>query len=105
MARNLLWESPTEAVTPISASMRFCRRAIWAAGERPVRRRVPLRSRKASSSESGSTSGVSASIIARIARETSKYRAMRGLMTTASGQSLSALNIGMAERTPSMRAM
>jgi hypothetical protein len=30
---------------------------------------------------------------------------MRGRMTTASGQSLSALNIGMAERTPETRAM
>ena len=30
---------------------------------------------------------------------------MSGRITTASGQSASALNIGMAERTPEMRAM
>ena len=30
---------------------------------------------------------------------------MRGRTTTASGQSVSALNIGIAERTPRMRAM
>ena len=61
---------------------------------------VPERSMKASSMESGSTSGVSASIIARTSRPTAAYFAMSGLMTAASGQALSALNIGMADRTP-----
>ena len=41
------------------------------AGGAWCRRSVPVRSRKASSSESGSTAGVSSSIIARMARETS----------------------------------
>ena len=54
----------------------------------------------ASSMESGSTSGVRSSIIVRTARPTAAYFFMSGLMTAASGQALSALNMGMAERTP-----
>ena len=54
----------------------------------------------ASSMESGSTSGVSPSIIALTSPLTAVYLFMSGLTTTASGQALSALNIGMAERTP-----
>jgi hypothetical protein len=61
---------------------------------------VPPRSRKASSIDNGSTSGVSRSISARTARPTSRYLAMSGRITTASGQAASALNIGIAERTP-----
>ena len=55
---------------------------------------------KASSMESGSTRGVSPSIIDRTLAPTAVYFFMSGLTTTASGQALSALNIGMAERTP-----
>ena len=55
---------------------------------------------KASSMESGSTSGVHASISPRTSRPTAAYFLMSGLMTTASGQAASALNMGMAERTP-----
>ena len=54
----------------------------------------------ASSMESGSTSGVRSSIIARTARPTAAYFFMSGLTTTASGQAFNALNIGIAERTP-----
>ena len=54
----------------------------------------------ASSMESGSTSGVQSSIIARTSRPTAVYFFMSGLMTSASGQARSALNMGMAERTP-----
>ena len=65
---------------------------------------MPERSRKASSIETGSTSGVSSSINARTSRPTLRYLSMFGLITTASGQALSALNIGIAERTPDVRA-
>ena len=65
-----------------------------------LRAAVPLRSRNASSIESGSTSGVRRRISARTARPTSRYFAMSGRITTASGQAASALNIGIAERTP-----
>ncbi len=44
--------------------------------------------------------GVNSSISARMAREASVYAGKRGFTTTASGQSASALNIGIAERTP-----
>ena len=50
--------------------------------------------------ETGSTSGVSSSISRRTSRPTSRYFSMSGLITTACGQAFSALNIGMAERTP-----
>jgi hypothetical protein len=80
------------------------------AGEHDGGRRVmealrAPRSRKASSRERGSTMGVRSSIIARTCRETSTYRSIRPFTTTASGQSFSAWNIGMAERTPLIRAM
>ena len=44
-------------------------------------------------------------LMARIAREASTYASMRGLMMIASGQSFSAWNIGMADRTPLIRAI
>ena len=66
----------------------------------PCSRSVPVRSRKASSIDSGSTSGVSASIALRTSRPTSTYFAMFGLTTTACGQRRSASNIGIAERMP-----
>ena len=62
LARNLLWERPTEAVMPSSASIRDCRRARRTTGGAWCRRSVPVRSRKASSRERGSTAGVSSSI-------------------------------------------
>ena len=40
----------------------------------------------------------------RTSRPTAAYFAMSGRITTASGQAWSALNIGMAERTPWIRA-
>ncbi len=71
----------------------------WA-GTAPCTASVPLRSRNASSIDSGSTSGVRRRISALTARPTSRYFAMSGRITTASGQAASALNIGIAERTP-----
>ena len=55
--------------------------------------------------ESGSTRGVSFSIIVRTLRPTSAYLFISGLMTVALGQAFKALNIGMAECTPWARAM
>ena len=104
MARNLLWLSPIETVTPISSSTRFWKRASVSAGGAWCTRSVPVRSRNASSIDSGSTAGVSASISSRTSRPTRAYFAMSGGMTTACGQAFSALNIGIAERTPKVRA-
>ena len=81
------------------------KRASTAAGGAPCSASVPARSSTASSIDSGCTSGVRRSIRARIWRPTAAYLAKSGRMTTASGQAFSALNIGMALRTPWMRAM
>jgi len=50
--------------------------------------------------DSGSTSGVSASMARRTSRPTLLYFAMSGLTTTACGQRRSASNIGIAEWMP-----
>ena len=52
------------------------------AGDMPCRRSVPVRSRNASSIDSGSTSGVRSRISARTSRPTAAYFAMSGRMTT-----------------------
>jgi hypothetical protein len=65
----------------------------------------PARSRNASSIEIGLTSGVSANISERMDLATREYLIMSGGNTTASGQSLTAAAIGIAERTPWVRAM
>ena len=83
-----------------SSSTRRASFASIPAGLARCRDSVPERSMNASSMESGSTSGVSPSIIARTSPPTAVYFFMSGLMTAASGQASSALNIGMAERTP-----
>ena len=62
LARNLLQDSPIETVMPSFRSTSAAKRASTLAGGRPCSRSVPERSRNASSIESGSTSGVSASI-------------------------------------------
>ncbi len=100
LARNLLADRPIDTVMPWSRSTRAAKRASTRAALMPCSRCVPVRSRKASSIDSGSTSGVSSNIAVRTARPTSTYLAMFGLMTTRFGQRLSASNIGMAERMP-----
>ena len=100
LARNLLYESPTETLSPNSASTRRENRIRVMAGLAWCRRSVPLRSRKASSIETGSTMGVSSNMSWRTWRPTAEYFSMLGLITTASGQAASALNMGIAERTP-----
>ena len=52
-----------------------------------------------------STSGVSAAMAWRTSRPTLTYFAMSGRITIADGHSASALNIGIAERTPKVREM
>ena len=90
---------------PMSASTRLAKRASERAGVMPCRRAVPVRSMNASSIESGSTCGVRSNIIFRTSRPTRTYFAMSGGSTTAWEQSLRALNIGIAECTPKVRAM
>ena len=85
MARNLLSLSPIETVMPSAASTRRASAARSCAGRAPCSASVPPRSRNASSIDSGSTSGVRRRISARTARPTSRYFAMSGRITTASG--------------------
>ena len=54
--------------------------------------------------DKGSTCGVRLSIIARTSRPTAVYFFISGSTTAAPGQALSALYIGIAERTPYERA-
>ena len=83
-----------------ASSTRRARAASVSAALARCRDWVPERSMNASSMESGSTSGVQSSIIARTSRPTAVYFFMSGLMTSASGQARNALNMGIAERTP-----
>jgi len=96
---------PMETVTPTSRSTSRAKAASTTAGGARCSACVPARSSTASSMLIGSISGVRRSIIARICRPASAYFSKRGRTTTASGQAASALNIGMAERTPRVRAM
>ncbi len=65
---------------------------------------MPPRSRNASSIEMGSKTGVKASKMARIWRDTEAYRLMREGSQIASGHRRSAVTAGMADRTPKGRA-
>ncbi len=70
----------------------------------PDSRARPLTSRKASSIDSPSTSGVVSRKISKTAALASEYAAIRGLTTTASGHSALARRPFMAVRTPNRRA-
>ena len=94
---------PAEAVScvwrRISARMS---RATSLASAMPFR--FSVTSRYASSSDSGSISGVYAAKIARIWRDTSLYTSKRGFTNTSSGHLRRATAPDMAERTPNCRA-
>ena len=104
LARNLLAASPIDTVMPSSRSTCSEKRASDLAGGMPCSRSVPERSMKASSIDTGSTSGVSSRMRARTPLPTSAYLSMRGRTIVACGQSRLASNIGIAERTPKVRA-
>ena len=70
----------------------------------PSSRVAPDTSRNASSSESGSTSGVTAREDRHDLLRHCAVQAVRGGITAACGQSLRARDIGIAERTPNARA-
>ena len=104
LASRRFGAKPIETVRPTSASTCRAKRASTAAGGAPCSACVPDKSTTASSIESGCTSGERCCISMRMARDAAVYFAKSGRMTTASGQALSALNIGMAERQPYIRA-
>ncbi len=61
-------------------------------------------SRYASSSDSGSTSGVTSRKMANTCCDTARYFWKSGRTMTSDGQSRTARDIGIAERTPNLRA-
>jgi len=104
LATNLMGATPTEQVMPCcSLTCALTSSAIWA-GVLPSLRSAPATSRNASSSDSGSTSGVIARKMAMTSLETSPYSPCRGGMKTACGHSRLARLIGIADRTPNARA-
>lgn len=98
-ATCLVAATPTLHVMPTSARTRS---RIWAAirAGLPQSRRTPCTSRNASSTDSGSTSGVNDSKIAITCRDTSWYRWKCGGTIRAVGHSRTACDTGIAERTP-----
>ena len=103
LARNLLGATPADAVNPIvSRIWTFSRCATTRPSASP--HAFSVTSRYASSSDSGSTSGVTARKSSNTACDAVRYRAKSGRTMTSEGQSLTARAIGMAERTPKARA-
>ena len=103
LAMNLELATPTDATSPVSRRMsRLIARPISAGS--PPEYSQPVTSRKASSSESGSTSGVYERKIDMILRLSAVYFSKFGLTTTSSGHSRSASAVDIAERTPKRRA-
>jgi hypothetical protein len=89
-----------ETVMASSFSTLAAKRASALAGHMPCSRSVPARSRNASSIDSGSTSGVSLSIMRRTSRPTREYFSISGRTTLACGHRRSASYIGIADRMP-----
>ncbi len=103
LATNFVDATPTEQVTPTSRSTSARIFAAIAAGG-PNSEVAPPTSRKASSSEIGSTSGVWASSTSRNRFECARYASKSAGRKTPSGQRRLARTPGIAERTPKRRA-
>ena len=103
LATNLRGATPTEQVMPCCSRTWARMSSAIRAGE-PSLRSAPDTSRNASSSDSGSTSGVTARKTAMTSLDTSPYSPCRGGMKTACGHCRLACPTGIAERTPNARA-
>jgi len=90
---------PTDTARPVAARTRSRRSRPIASGG-PKSRCDAVASMKASSSESGSTSGLMLSKTVRICALTRRYFAISPRRKTACGQSFRACAVGMAECTP-----
>jgi len=103
LATSFVLATPTDAVRPTSALVSsLIRPAI--VGPSPKSAAEPVTSRKASSIEIGSTSGVKRRRIAMTSRLTRWYFAPSTGTKIASGQSRLAVRIGIAEWIPKRRA-
>src|SRR5881227_653051 len=95
-ARNLFGATPADAVRPVSCRIRsFNRRATAVPNVSP--HAFSVTSRYASSSDNGSTSGVTSRKIENTAFDAALYRAKSGGTITSEGQSRTAVAIGIAE--------
>ena len=102
-ARNLFGATPADAVSAVASRiLAFSLRATSTPSGSP--HAFSVTSRYASSSDSGSTSGVTVRKISKTCRDTSPYLAKFGGRITSSGQSRTARDIGIADRTPNFRA-
>ncbi len=103
LARNLFGATPAEIVSCVaSRTCCFSRRATFTpSGSFQL---FSVTSRYASSIDSGSTSGVTARNSSKTVVDTRLYFDMSGRTTTRCGQLRSAVDIGIAERTPKARA-
>ena len=103
LARNLLGAAPAEAVRPVFSRMPALSRlaTVVASGSSQA---FSVTSRYASSSDSGSTAGVTARKRSNTCCETARYLRKSGGTTIRSGQSRTAFAIDRAERTPNRRA-
>ena len=103
LARNLLGATPADAVSPVASRIcAFRRRAtLTASGSLHA---LSVTSRYASSSESGSTSGVTARNRLNTVADTARYFAKSGATTARCGQRRTARAIDIADRTPNARA-
>jgi hypothetical protein len=99
-ARNFVRATPMLIGNPTSSRTLRCNRAAISAGG-PASRPSPRTSRKASSIDRPSTSGVVSSNTANIALLASEYAVIRGSTTTARGQSRRAWRAPIAVWTPS----
>src|SRR6516225_277662 len=96
LARNLFGATPADAVKPVSARIRsFSRLATVMPSTSP--HAFSVTSRYASSSDSGSTSGVTSRKIAKTTLDATLYREKSGRTIINDGQSRTARDIGMAE--------
>ena len=103
LARNLFGATPADAVSRTSSRMRcFSRFATGVASGSP--HRFSVTSRYASSSDSGSTSGVHERKTANTCADTARYFEKSGRTMTSDGQSRTARAIDIAECTPNARA-
>ena len=103
LATNLQLATPTEQVRPCCSRMLARISSAIRAG-RPSRRMAPETSRNASSSDSGSTSGVTDRKTAMTSADAAAYAPCRGATKTACGHSRRARVTGIADRTPNARA-
>jgi hypothetical protein len=102
-ARNLLGATPADAVSPVASRIApFSRSATRMPSTSP--QAFSVTSRYASSSESGSTSGVMLRKMSNTVFETERYRSNDGRTMTRCGHSRTARAIGIADRTPNARA-